>query len=176
MSYATDAKLCYGFPVIKDECGEGCPIFNGDIEEWWKQEKGFKHTIEIYKTNAEYYTWRHQHPDDNIMDGRFKNGITEKMKDQYHQEWQRWHAANPLPFELVEHCSSVCLMYILALPGTEICANRGKPVEVPQQLPDMSNRTQEADAIRHFCTRYNVSIGKLGWWLCSFQEVPTGGR
>lgn len=152
MSYATDAKLCYGFPVIKDGCGAGCPFFNGDIffgdiEEWWKQEKGFKHTIAI------------------------NDGSTKEMKDKYYAEEEQWDKANPLPFDLVDHCSSVYCMYILALPGTVLCARRGYPVEVPKQLPDMRKHVKEAKAIRDFCKKYKVSIGKLGWWLCSFQET-----
>jgi len=130
--------------------GEG-NVDLGDIEEWWKSVNGFKPSVEVFDDDGEYING--QEPTDEVM-------------EQWHRERNKWEAHHPLPFELVHHCHGEEPMYILALPGTVFEARRGDPVEV--NLPDITGRTQEIEAIRAFCAKHHMEVDKPSWWLSSY--------
>jgi len=57
-------------------------------------------------------------------------------------------------------------MYILAVPGTLIEANRGCPVRI-HELKDPPK--QAIALLLAFCKEYNLTYdGEPGWWLSSY--------
>ena len=145
MGVSTDAKLCYGIEL--DE-GEECPWTNEnsesgeefDIEMWWAIKHGFPKYEDYTEPDKNYYT-----------------------------ELDIFIDKNPLPVELVRHCSADFELYILSVPGTEITANRGYPEKI--NISELVVITADEKKFLDFCKEYIPDFDpntKPGWLLCSW--------
>lgn len=165
MGQSTDALIAYGLSF--DEDSEfpwyGCDLDGGgeDFEEWWRDVNGFKHAVE--------------QPDWEAIEERSKQRPMGRPgesspEDQAHidawfGERNDWDKANPLPVELISHCSAKYPMYILAVPGTKQIAHRGCPVEIDLAVgAKVGNST-----LLWFCDEHDIKTPEEGpkWWLFS---------
>jgi hypothetical protein len=81
--------------------------------------------------------------------------------------WIAWSGEPHDGVTLTRHCSDGCVMYILALEGTETTAWRGQPVRIkPKDLHVDGSRDEK---LRAYAKRFKLKTkGKPGWWLCSW--------
>ncbi len=148
MSTSTNGQVCFGVRLEEDV---ELPWREYDDEEsWWLDVNGYEQPFELFDA-----------------DGNWLNGV-EAPKERvtaYYAHKTAWLMANPLPFELVNYCSMDCPMYILAVPGTVVTANRGYPKELAVDTavlwPD------GRIALHEFCEKYNLPI-EMSWWLTSY--------
>lgn len=156
MGQSTDGQICFG--IMIDEGAEPFPWDEddedgyGDIDEWWMKINGYTPPFEIWEENSAEYL----------------PGVTEEMRDEYYTHRREWKKANPLPVELVHHCSGDYPMYIIALPETYKNASRGYPE--PLELTDFEVSAERAMELVHFCEKYGIDIGEEypRWWLSSY--------
>ena len=76
----------------------------------------------------------------------------------------KWQEENPMPVDLVWHCSYEYPMYILAVVDTEITANRGCPEVVDIKPPDFKKVLD----FNNFRDKYKIGVDEdPSWLLCS---------
>lgn len=156
MGVSTDAILCYGvcleegveFPWNGEE-------FESDFEKWYaKIECGLNPPTGSYDDNKDAYIAYWNKVDELKGEGKIPAKI---------------------PFEIVYHCSSECIMTILAIRGTEKRAWRGSPVVINSNdiFSDLHNYW--SDQIIEFCRKYNIPMDfpegepeRAEWLLCSY--------
>lgn len=68
------------------------------------------------------------------------------------------------PADLVHHCSGEYPMYFLAVPGTEVKANRGYPKAF--SLPVITD--EQINALRLWCEKHGVEWQEPKWHLMSY--------
>jgi hypothetical protein len=152
MGISADGRLCFGVRV-SEESGDDVPEVpwsnHDDIEDWWREIKGFKHSFEPY--------------DDR---GNRKKGVGEAEINRYYSEKRDWDKANPLPVEEIEAGTYEYHSKILAVPGTKKEADLGEIVEInPAELVVPQEKIQ---VLLDFCQEYAVPFeGDPGWLLCS---------
>lgn len=75
---------------------------------------------------------------------------------------------NPIPFELVNYCSGEYPMYILAVPGTVLRANRGYAKEF--NPADLKVDEEASKKLIAFCEEYGLEgESAIGWKLTSYM-------
>ncbi len=83
----------------------------------------------------------------------------------YYKEWFDWKRANPMPVELIYHCSEGYPMYALALPGSKVRANRG----YPEKITDLVVNSDDLDLFVAFCQKYRFPVDdNLAWFMVSW--------
>ena len=163
MGVSTDAMLCRGieipegyvFPWNKEDedgnCDKGC-------EDWWL------YGICKYKPSFEIY-------DDT---GNRLAGFTESDMNKYYEEMFAFKTANPMPFEVVYHCSAEYPMYIIAIPKTTITSSRGDVTELDMEFFYKNSSKDVDDAFVELCKKYFPSDEdyeinyKPGWLMVSY--------
>ncbi|KKK99525.1 hypothetical protein LCGC14_2631890 [marine sediment metagenome] len=155
MGVSTNAHLAYGIDFGEDVefPWSGDEEYGSDanaLEEWWKATKGFKDVTEP--------DWDAEGSDEKL------NAIR-----AYYAHGEKWLRANPIPVELVKHCSGGYPMFILAVPGTNMWANRGDPASI-----DVSRLVISFDqgvAFTEFLSVYGIEQPKkLSWLLFSYWD------
>jgi hypothetical protein len=138
MSTSTDGQICYGIPFENlDFPWEG--KYEGDIEKWWQDVNGFKHSVEIYSDTDKSGYIDGQKPKQSVI-------------DTYYKEEREWLKTNPLPVELVNYCSGGAPLYILAVPESFKSNSRGFPLEFnPAELQVTPEQRQN---LIDFCEKY----------------------
>lgn len=153
MGRSTDGQLSYGYVFEEGfEFPWDDERYVGDIEDWWRDVKGFTRAVDS--------------PFDE--QGNYKPGISEGSPEvsRYYAESQEWDKKNPLPVELVNYCSDGCPMYILA--SKNLRANRGYPT--PISLMDMEHTDEAHQRLMSFLEEFGiVPEGEIGWWLSSYS-------
>lgn len=153
MSTSTDGIIFFGIL-----CPEECElpwhdaIYDNDIEEWWRKENGFEDILNPWTAEGDYAEgW-------STNDPRF---------DAYYQHRRDWIKSNPLPVDLIHHCSDSYPMFAIAVPNTELTASRGCPERFdPAQL---SVGTDQIEKLKAFLTKYEIPYdGEPGWILTSY--------
>ena len=153
MGMSTDGIICFGidfeegteFPWSGDQ-------FDGDIEEWWRKEKGYITKFHPYDANGNYL------PGIGHGDPRFNEEYKRRAK---------WDIANPLPVEVVHFCSGDYPMHIIAVAGTYRTACRGEVVKLGLRLE--CPEPVKIQALYSFLREYNIDFtGEAGWLLASY--------
>ena len=152
MGVSTDGQLSFGvcfgghfeFPWSTDK-------YDGDIDKWWQDVRGFVNPIE---------SPFNEH-------GNYKPGINRDSPviSEYFAKKREWENANPIPVEVVNYCSDECPMYMLSTKG--ISNKRGYPEKVDI---DFLRDTEEArQVLREFMDQYGIeSDDDACWWLSSY--------
>lgn len=130
MGISTEGICCYGIFIgdpdqVDEEDCENYPKeilkinkeFDDDVEDYWKDKKGYKPPFEII--------------DD---DGNWIEGISEVEKCKYYKHRMDWFGKNPPPFELVNVCCCDCPSWIIAMPGSVNYANPGYPIPIDKKF------------------------------------------
>jgi hypothetical protein len=152
MGTSTDGQLCFGISFEEDfEFPWKTEEDNNDIDAWWLIVSGFKASFSPYDSSGNYK--------DSIIVG-------DPRINAYHTEVREWNEENPLPVELVYHCSYDYPMFILAVKGTMTSASRGYPCEInPDELKVSDEKIAE---LKGFCEKYNIETDdEPKWWLSS---------
>ncbi len=150
MGISTDGQLSFGIALEEgielpwdDEEGEE------DIEYWWIYDVlKFKHSFEAYDDSG--------------------NRIVSVEKvSEYFDEKFKFLKKNPLPIELVYHCSYDSPMFILAVIDKSFNASRGYPKEIKPENLTISQ--EEISILTNFVEKFNIEIGEEipKWWLSS---------
>lgn len=146
LSYGYVFEEGYEFPWDDDK-------YNGDIDDWWEDVRGFRGTIE--------------YPFDEF--GEYKPGINSGSPEvsKYISERQEWFKANPCPVELVNYCSRDYPAYILASKSLS------SSYDESERVPDgFFNDNEDAHTILlNFFKEYGIvpEPGAVaGWWLSSY--------
>ena len=141
MGQSTDAKIAFGV-----DFGEEAEFPWGDYEvvEWWREYNLFVNPETTPNWSDE------QSPE------------REAQVTAYFDSQRAWDAANPLPVDVISHCSGDYPLWILAVPGTHISANRGYPVELD---PNNFARNPNTTDFRAFCEKHNIELSKEPAWL-----------
>jgi len=116
-----------------------------DIDEWWNSVSGFNPSVNPYADDSS----------ESSMDDI----------NTYHDEKKLFEEENPLPIELVWHCSYEYPMFILAVNDTEMSASRGYPVEFNPS--DMVITEAQIQVLKDFCEKYEIEYSEPKWYLCS---------
>ena len=157
MGVSTDGILCFG--IWFDE-GHTFPWdkkpYNGDHEEWWKDQCGFKPLFKLYDDTETGYA-NNKRPSD-------------KEINKYYEHKSKFEEKHPPPFEVIFHCSDSYTMYILAVPGQEFTASRGEAVKInPAKLKVPEKKTKK---LIDFCKKYKIRYSRKKtdpqWYLCSY--------
>lgn len=155
MSTSTNAEISYG---IFFEEGFEFPWneeteWEGDMEEWWLVESGWK--------------WDKQQPYD--KDGNYSPGISKgsPLIDEFYDSRDDWRNSHPCPVVEVNYQSDECPAYILAIPESVITARRGYPEVISQ---DKLESLLEWDTILiEFCDTYGIEHDTgPQWYLTSY--------
>lgn len=148
MGISSDGQISYGIAFEEET---EFPWGEHEIEEWWRELKGYKPSVQLYDSEGQY------------LNG--KQPSNEEIK-AYYNEQRAWEAANPLPVQLVLHCSYDYAMHILAVPGTFKSASRGHPEELDPAMFTVSQ--EQRDGLMAFCREHGIeSPGEPRWWLSS---------
>lgn len=153
MSVSTNGNLSYG--CIFDEYFEfpwQADKYEGELEEWWMDVKGFVNPVEC--------------PYDE--EGNYREGIAEDSVGKWLSNRRDWLRSNPPPVEVVNYCSGSYPMFIIAVKSLE--ATRGNPVRVNfAHLPDEDGLRQ---TLIHFLeeSKIDYNPGDIGWWLSSYTD------
>ena len=148
MSTTTNAQICYGV-VFEADCEFP---WGNDIELWWRNLLGFRHSFEIYDES-----------------GKYINGVQPGVEifTAYHAEQMEFNKAHPLPVELIFHCSCEYTMYILAVKGTTKTARRGYAVEFDPMALAVTD--EQKAVLMEFCEKYGLSfVAGPAWFLTSW--------
>lgn len=139
MGVSTDGQISFGisfpeeytFPWSDDRWG-------GDENEWWiVGVRRYKPPFQLYDESGEY------------IDG--VKPSEEKISEFYRHK-RDFKKENPMPVEIVRHCSYDYPMYIIAAPGTHIKNSRGYPeIFEPEK---MSVTKKQIDDVIEFCEKY----------------------
>lgn len=135
MGQSTDGEISFGY--IFEEGFEFPWDQYDDIEDWWRDVNGFAPTF--YPYNEE---------------GGHKPGVTKDQIDAYFDEKREWVKNNSFPVQLVNYCSGECPMYILAVPGSVLTANRG----YPKVITEMTVTNEQKAALLDFCVKYEIDL------------------
>ena len=137
MSISSDGQLCYGiafeidyeFPWLNEK-------WEGELEDWW-----FKG---ICKYKPLFEIWNNQ--------GEYIDGIkpSEQKIKKYYKNYNKFKKDNPMPVDVVQHCSYNYPMYIIAVPGTYQNNCRGDVTEI--KIRDISKK--EEQNVIDFCEKY----------------------
>lgn len=143
MGQSTDAEIAFGVDLGE---GEDCtfPWDAGDIEDWWRKFNGFVNPIPEPEWDAERTPER------------------DAQVTAYFKASRDWYNANPLPVDLISHCSGDYPMYILAVPGTHTSASRGYPIKLD---PNDFARNPNTIEFREFCEKHNIEPNEEPAWL-----------
>ena len=166
MGQSTDGQISFGvkfpegFEFPWDEHDD-----DGDAEEWYRGIFGYKPPFEMFDKAGEW------------LGG--KKAPQEKI-DKYFAHQRKWEEANPLPFELVNYCSADCPMWILAVLGTVVTANRGYPKELNTHMFLENVDPGKVKALRDFVDKHIPFLPEdwehdddfdvelpIKWWLSS---------
>ena len=101
-------------------------------------------------------------------DGDYKKGLDRNSPEIniYHEEQCQWHKENPLPVELIHHCSGDYMMFFLAVRSSFFEANRGYPVSFDPK--NLTVTDEEVHALIIFCKTYRIKDHEQPkWWLSS---------
>ena len=151
MTVSTDGQICYGvlfdegyeFPW-EEECSDG-------IEDWWCSICKYEPPFELYDARGEY------------IDGR---RLSDERIHKYHANRRVFIERHPLPVSLVNVCSSDYPIWILAIPSTVRCANRGYPKTFEPSVLVVSE--DKVDILLRFCEEHGLEYtGEPQWWLSS---------
>lgn len=151
MSESTNGQLSFG--VVFDE-GFEFPwdlTHEGDIDEWWRDIRGFVNPIESPFT----------------PEGQYKPGIDRDSPfiSEYFAKRREWGEANPLPVDVVNYCSGDYPLHILATK--HMIARRGYPERVDADFFEDTDKS--ANELRAFMSEFGIeSDGEIGWWLSSY--------
>lgn len=149
MGTSTDGQISYGVEI--EEGYEFPWDEHGDMEEWWQEING-------YAPDWCPFT----------EDGDYKEGVErgDPRISEYFDHKREWMKKNPLPVEIVVHCSYDYPMYIIAVPGTVLKNSRGYPEEFkPWELEVTGIETLD---LIEFCTKHSIEyIGEPAWRLTS---------
>lgn len=164
MSTSTDGQISYGVLFEEDdEFPWDAPPYDGDIDDWWLVESGWK--------------WDGEEP--YTPEGEYSPGFSrgDPRIDAYFTSRQEWRAYHPCPVKLVNYQSNEFPAYILAIPSTVRTAHRGYPDRFePWEL--QIHEEVRADLLR-FCQRYRLGRKdgeevteapelECGWFLSSY--------
>ena len=155
MGQSTDAQICYGVSLDEDfEAPWYKEKYDYDIELWWIYKiKGYIDPVQIYNEAGNYINELPPSKED---------------EDKFYESRKRFLKDNPVPIDAVYHCSNEYQMWILAIPGTVISANRGCPTEFhPLQL---AFTIKDYKKLMDFCKLIGVEATdeNTGWWLSSW--------
>jgi len=148
MSVTTNAIIAYGISLDEDQ---EIPWETGDdteVEEWWLKVNGYEPPFKMFDEH-----------------GMWINGVEppQEKQDVYWNHRRAALEANPLPVEIVLHCSGDYRMYIVAVPGTVTEAYRGYPVAISVIRPP----TEMSKPVMDFCERFGLKGDGPDWWLAS---------
>lgn len=127
--------------------------YGGDIEDWWRDVKGFTRAVDS--------------PFDE--QGNYKPGISEGSPEvsRYYTELQVWGIINPLPVKLVNYCSGDCPMYILASKDLRAKGGYSTPVSIGNIKCTDGTHQRLMSFLEEFGI---VPEGEIGWWLSSYSD------
>lgn len=147
MGMSADAVLCYG---MEFEEGYEFPWSEiDDIDEWWRNELGFKHKKEIWKRDGSAYL----------------DGITEEEKKFYYQEIHDFNEANPCPVSLV-YCGSMDSgYYSTVIAATEPMIRASWEKAEPFDPEGFKISPQVLHKYYEFMNKYFEDIFEGGKWL-----------
>jgi hypothetical protein len=155
MGTSTDGQLSYG--VLIDEEFEfpwDAKDYGGDIEEWWRDVRGFKNPVE-----SPFNEYGQHKPGFSDASPEVREYIKNRL------DWVKWFSANPVPVQLVNYCRGDYPMYLLA--SKHVRASSGCPKMVGVEFlgeVDVADKT-----LREFLDEFGIEHnGKIGWWLSSY--------
>ncbi len=154
MGMSTNGQVSYGVKFEEDyEFPWDLGDYDGDIDEWWLAESGFVRG--------------NDYPFDE--DGEYKIGLVANSPSvlSYFERESDWREAHPLPVEPVNYCSGEYPIYILAVVGSVVTANRGFPrVLNPSALTVTAEQHQ---ALIDFCEKHGLSDYEgPSWYLSNY--------
>lgn len=150
MGVSTNGNICYG--ILFEEDTE-FPWGEREFESWWREVNGFE---SMYDEDGEYKAGHEPTPEE---------------RTAYWEYEDKFDAAHPLPFALVNAQSMSYPVYILALASTVLTARRGHPVEIGEHLRLTASVQGHHDLVA-FCDKYDISYPALPtWYLSSFWET-----
>ena len=85
--------------------------------------------------------------------------------DSYYDDIRAHQQKNPMPVEVVWHCSYDYPMFILSLPNKSINACRGYPTEFKPE--DLTVTEAELKVLKDFCEKYDIEYTEPKWVVCS---------
>lgn len=154
MGQSTDGQLCFG--VVFDEETEfpwDAEPFDGDEDEWWLVETGWKYDGEQPFTEDGDYAPSFSRDDPRV--------------GAYFKDRREWKDAHPLPVELINYCSGDYPMWMIAVPATVKKARRGDPVAI--DVTGLDPHPEGERALTEFCEKYGLKYeGQPSWWLSSY--------
>jgi hypothetical protein len=154
MGVSIDGEISYGiafpeefeFPWDEDEESEG------DIDNWWLDVNGYKPPFELYDEEGGYI------------------GGSRPPQEHFNACYEAeriFLTEHPLPVELVNVCSHEYPIYIVALKGTVITANRGFPQSFDPASLIVTD--EQRNTLIEFCRTHNIDTGDAEpkWYLSS---------
>ena len=159
MGVSTDGIICFGIEIEEDEA----PWQEDyeEIDDWWLDVNNFQNPFRNpYDESGEHDNWiKEKYP--NMTDRQISD--TEEVENFFDAK-RKWQKENPIPVDLVWHCSYDYPMFILAVKGTKINASRGYPRRF--SLKNIS--AEEIKTLTDFCKKYKIEFEEEpSWILCS---------
>lgn len=158
MSITNDGKICYGIKFGEDTefpWDNYLGKITGDDEEGW-----WLNVVLKYKPSFEIFN----------EEGDFINGEKpcEDVIHKYYNERFKFIEDNKkFPLKLVNYCSGSFPMYILAIPESLKCANRGYPLVITES--NFHNEEKWNKFLIDFCKEYSLNYeSEPEWYLSSY--------
>jgi len=135
MGTSTDGQLCFGVSFPEEH---EFPWGEFEVEEWWFEKiLGYKHPFEIYDDTGNY------------IDGVAPD---EDLSNEYYAHYSNFRDANPMPVEVVMHCSYNYPMIIIAAKESLHCNSRGYPEVINTETLVVTDESRQA--VADFCKKY----------------------
>lgn len=153
MPQSTDAILCYGFQVGKED---EPPEWLIDDED---EDDGSTMDFETFVARLREIT-------------EPEGAWSDERDEEWCAYWQdKRDAVKQEGVEIVDHCHSEHTMRILAVTDSVTFALRGLPVELGQGLEGPGGRRIWYETLRRFCERAGIPFEEPQWILCSYWSV-----
>lgn len=148
MGVSTNGQICFG--IAFEEGFEFPWGEDGDEENWWREQQGYKPSMKLYDER-----------------GNHLPSVTQGDSDRVYAEQRAFNTEHPLPVAIVNYCSGDCPMYILAVPSSVLTNLRGYAERFDPA--DLSVTDEEKAALLRFCADHGIEVpAEPAWLLTSY--------
>ncbi len=153
MGVSTNGTISFGVVCEEDtEFPWDTDRFDGDIDDWWREENGFQDVHHPWTPEGNYAAgWQEKDP-------RFK---------EYNAHRHEWTEANPVPVATENYCSGDYPMYAITIPGVGLSCCRGEPEAF--KPAELTVSEEQVEALKAFLEKYKIAHdGGPRWLLTSY--------
>lgn len=147
MGYDATAIICFGVHIEDASNLPWNKYFDGDAEDWWRAEIGYKPPFELYAD-----------------DGSLIPGKSDDDKTAYWKHCYEFNKANPMPVAIVHGGWSDEPDVIIAVNGSGNTTFYGNVDEIDLSM-FQEDMAEKSAFLKEFCAKHGIELNKEPAWL-----------